>query len=279
VKGELHKLLLNQQRKDESRAEMEKPFMLLNGAARYDVKIRRRPRQSGGITMKSGYFLIVLLMIVATRSSCLGQMSPEEAEQKLQQKIAAGTQPDTLEAQIKSLQAQIDDLKQQLAAANAENAQLKAKLGIVQPAAPVSGEPAIMPQSTFTARAKTFHWSFQHNPTVEVSEAEKTDADIDALAAQKGLKPDMVAAMHEGKPIIGMPEEGLKIIMDLKKQADSASGSVYLGWPKQQVQIVRKTKVGLGGVPYISEQEGVDYSKWSKITVQNGVVTEIDAAQ
>ena len=218
-------------------------------------------------------------MIVTSASLCIAQMSPEEAQQKLQDKIAAENQPDSPQAQIKSLQAQIDDLKQQLAAAKAENEQLKEKLGVVQPAAPANAEPATVPQSTFTSRAKGVHWSFKHNPETEISDAEKTDAQIDALAASKVLKPEMVAAMHEGKPMVGMPEEGLEIIMTLKKQADSASGTTYLGWTKQQVQMVWKTVPGPGGTPIVTDEEGVDYSKWPRIVVQNGVVTRIDAAQ
>jgi outer membrane murein-binding lipoprotein Lpp len=231
------------------------------------------------MTMKAKHSIVVLLMIVTSGSLCIAQISPEEAQQKLQDKIAAENQPDSLQAQIKSLQAQIDDLKQQLAAAKAENEQLKEKLAAVQPVAPVSAEPAIAPQSTFTARAKCFHWSFKHNPETEISDAQKTDAEIDALAAKEGLKPEMVAAMHEGKPMIGMPEEGLEIIMTLKKQAESESGTTYLGWPKQQVQMVWRTVPGPEGTPIRVNEEGVDSSKWPRITVQNGVVTKIDAAQ
>jgi outer membrane murein-binding lipoprotein Lpp len=233
-------------------------------------------------------------MMVASGSLCLAQMSAEEAQQKLQEKIAAATQPDVLQAKIKSLRAQIDDLKQQLAAAKAENEQLKEKLAAFQPVEPsnggptnggpanggfANGEPAKVPQSTFTSRAKTAHWGPSHDPPTEILDAEKTDAEIDALAAAKGLKPEMVAAMHEGKPTIGMPEEGLKIIMTLKKQAESESGTTYLGWTKQQIQRVQRAISGADGKTYYTDEEGVDYSKWPKIIVQNGVVTEIDAAQ
>jgi hypothetical protein len=231
------------------------------------------------MTVKVKYSLAVVLMVVTSGSLCIAQISPEEAQQKLQEKIAAENQPDSLQAQIKSLQAQIDDLKQQLAAAKAENEELKEKLAVVQPVPPATGEPAIVPQSTFTSRAKSFHWSFQHNPQTEISDAQKTDALIDALAASKGLKPDMVAAMHEGKPMVGMPEEGLKIIMTLKKQGDSESGTTYIGWPKQQVQMVWKTQPGPGGTSIVTNEEGVDDSKWPRIIVENGVVTKIDAAQ
>jgi len=229
--------------------------------------------------MKAKHFSVVFLMIVTSGSPCIGQISPEEAQQKLQDKIAAENQPDSLQAQIKSLQAQIDDLKQQLAATKAENEQLKEKLGVVQPVAPATGVPETAPQSTFTSRAKGFHWSFRHNPETEISEAVKTDAQIDALAARNGLKPEMVTAMHEGKPLVGMPEEGLKIIMTLKKQAESESGTTYLGWPKQQVQMVWKTQPGPGGTSIVTNEEGVDDSKWPRIVVKNGVVTEVDAAQ
>jgi len=234
--------------------------------------------------MKAERFLVVLLIIVASGSLCLAQMSPEEAEQRLQEKIAAATQPEALQAQIKSLRAEIDDLKRQLAAAKAENEQLKEKLAAFQPVAPSNGgpansEPATAPQSTFTSRAKTTHWGPSHDPTAEILDAEKTDAEIDALAARTGLKPEMVAALHEGKPMIGMPEEGLKIIMTLKKQAESESGTTYLGWTKQQVQLVPHTVPGPWAAPYIDFQEGVDYSKWPQIIVQNGVVTEINAAK
>ncbi|MGA2439488.1 MAG: hypothetical protein ABSH08_00890 [Tepidisphaeraceae bacterium] len=234
--------------------------------------------------MKAKSFLVVLLTMVAGGSLCLAQMSAEEAQQKLRDKIAAATQPDALQAQIKSLRAQIDDLKQQLAAAKAEIEQLKEKLAVFQPVppangVPANGEPAKAPQSTFTSRAKTTHWGPSHDPTAEILDAEKTDAEIDALAARTGLKPEMVAALHEGKPTIGMPEEGLKIIMTLKKQAESESGTTYLGWPKQQIQMVQKTISGPDGKVYYTVEEGVDYSKWPKIVVQNGVVTEIDAAQ
>jgi hypothetical protein len=231
--------------------------------------------------MKAKHIPVVLLMIVTSGSLCIAQISPEEAQQKLQDKIAAENQPDSLQAQIKSLQAQIDDLKQQLAAAKAENEQLKGKLaeGTGQPVAPAAADSATVPQSTFTSRAKAFHWSFKHNPETEVSDAQKTDAEIDALAAKEGLKPEMVAAMHEGKPMIGMPEEGLEIIMTLKKQAESDSGTTYLGWPKQQVQMVWQATAEPGGTPIMTNVEGVDYSKWPTIIVQKGVVTRIDAAQ
>jgi hypothetical protein len=229
--------------------------------------------------MKINHFPVALLMIVISGALCIAQMSPEEAQQKLQDKIAAENQPDSPQAQIKSLQAQIDDLKQQLAAAKAENEQLKEKLGVVQPVAPVNSEPGIAPQSTFTSRAKGFHWGYNHNPDTEVSDAEKTDAQIDALAASKGLKPEMVAAMHEGKPMVGMPEEGLEIIMTLKKQSESESGTTYLGWTKQQMQMVWKTVPGPAGTPIVTDEEGVDYSKWLRIVVQNGLVTRIDEAQ
>jgi outer membrane murein-binding lipoprotein Lpp len=236
------------------------------------------------MTMKEKPFLVVLLIMVAGGSLCVAQMSPEEAQQKLQDKIAAATQPDVLQAQIKSLRAEIDDLKRQLAAAKAENEQLKQKLAVFQPVAPANGgpangEPAKAPQSTFTSRAKTTHWGPSHYPPAEILDAEKTDAEIDALAARTALKPEMVAALHEGKPTIGMPEEGLKIIMILKKQAESESGTTYLGWTKQQIQRVQKPISGPDGKTYYTDEEGVDYSKWPKIIVQNGVVTEIDAAQ
>jgi hypothetical protein len=231
------------------------------------------------MVLKPKRFSVVLLMIVTSTSLCIAQMSPEEAQQRLQDKMAAATQPDAPQAQIKLMQAQIDDLKQQLAAALAENEQLREKLRSPQPVAPANGAMDIAPQSTFTSRARGFHWSFQHNPETEISEAEKTDAQIDALAASKGLKPEMVAAMHEGKPMIGMPEEGLEIIMILKKQAESDSGTTYLGWTKQQVQMVWQPVPGPGGTPILTNQEGVDYTKWPEIIVQNGIVTKIDAAQ
>jgi cell division protein FtsB len=229
--------------------------------------------------MKAKHFPVVLLMIVTSGLPCIGQISSEEAQQKLQDKIAAENQPDSLQAQIKSLQAQIDDLKQQLAAAKAENEQLKEKLGVVQPVAPANVEPATVPQSTFTSRAKGFHWSFKHNPETELAAAQQTDAQIDAFGAKKGLKPEMVAAMHEGKPMIGMPEEGLEIIMNLKKQAESDSGTTYLGWTKQQVEMIWQTVPGPAGTPIVTNVEGVDTSKWPRIIVQNGVVTSIEAAQ
>jgi outer membrane murein-binding lipoprotein Lpp len=236
-------------------------------------------RSKEGMTMNVKHIAVVFLMMVTSGALCIAQISPEEAQQKLQDKIAAENQPETLQAQIKSLQAQIDDLKQQLAAAKAENAQLKEKLGVAQSAAPANAEPATVPQSTFTSRAKGVHWSFNHNPEKELADAQQTDAQIDALAAEKGLKPDMVASMHEGKPMIGMPEEGLEIIMTLKKQADSDSGTTYLGWTKQQVQMVWQTVPGPAGTPIVTNVEGVDYSKWPRIIVKNGVVTRIDEAQ
>jgi len=54
------------------------------------------------------------------------------------------------------------------------------------------------------SRARAFHWGPRHNPEAEISDAEQTDAQIDALAAMKGLKPEVVAAMREGKAMIGM---------------------------------------------------------------------------
>jgi hypothetical protein len=231
-----------------------------------------------GMIMKAKLSLAVLMMVAAGGSLCLAQLSADDAQQKQQDQAATENQPDALQAQIKLLQIQIDDLKQQLAAAQAENEQLKKKLAAFQPVAPTSGEPAIAPRSTFTSRAKTFHWGPKHDPRAEISDAEKIDAQIDALAAARGLQPKMVAAMHEGKPMIGMPEEGLRIIMTLKKQAESESETTYLGWTKQQVQMVHRTIIGPGGARYITVEEGVDDSKWPKIIVQNGVVTEIDAA-
>jgi len=167
-------------------------------------------------------------------------MTPNEAAARLRERQAAATQPDQMAATISELQAIVAQQAQRIEAMTNEIASLKKQLAIAQANAIVPENVAQARKavsSTFTSRAKqTLAMPNVHigDRDAYLANAIKTDKAIDAYAAAHNLPAVMIAAMHEGVPKVGMPEDALSLFLDpavTRVTSESMTGKVISSGP------------------------------------------------
>jgi len=165
-------------------------------------------------------------------------MTPDEAAARLRERQAAATQPDQMAATISSLQAIVAQQAQRIAAMTTEIASLKKQLAVAQANAIVPENVAQARKavsSTFTSRAKqTLAMPNVHigDRDAYLAKAIKADKAIDAYGAAQNLPAEMIAAMHEGVPKVGMPQDALSLFLDMMTvTSESRTGKVISAGP------------------------------------------------
>jgi hypothetical protein len=152
------------------------------------------------------------------------QLSAEEAEQRLaERREAAATQPADTASQIAMLKSIIADQRQQIADLQGEIKSLKAP----QPLAKMADD--VHPKHTFTSRAQNYIETEKIDaPTSKklLADAKKIDADIDDYASSHQLNPKITEAMHEGIPVLKMPEDALSIFSRVTTQLETINGKM-----------------------------------------------------
>ena len=200
--------------------------------------------------------LALLLAIFAQLSPpTSAQMTSDEAMARLMAHEAAATQPSDQSAEILMLKSVIADQRRQIAELHAEIEQLKA----APPLTPMAAK--VHPKSTFTSRIKE---SLANPSLVESDErrkadleaAKKIDSDIDAYGAANNLPTEMIEAMHEGRPMLKMPEAALRLFTECHTESESLEGKTELVWSKYSGGLPTYTVTISGG--YVVEIEHPD---------------------
>jgi hypothetical protein len=214
----------------------------------------------GGIMAARLTALTVLVASLYISNVAFGQMTADEAAAALAQREAARaatTQPDDQTAQIQMLRSIIADQRKQIADLQAKIKSLEA------PAPPAQMANNVHPKSTFTSRAQDRIDT--DNPFVKngredtekekkfVNNARQTDAAIDAYAAANNLPPEMIEAMHEGRPLLKMPEAALSLFTECHTESESVTGKIKQVWSVDSVGLPTYTVVIADG--YVVEIE------------------------
>ncbi|MGA2583185.1 MAG: bZIP transcription factor [Tepidisphaeraceae bacterium] len=183
-----------------------------------------------------GRYFVATVVILGLASFAIGQISVEEAQERLAARVAedqdAATQPSglmvsqvaALSQRIAFLTAQNEEFKKEIDDLNKEVAKLKSD------AAPAPASLTVQPKSTFVSRAKD---QISNSPQMSygdqqelLANAKAADLQIDTYGARHKLAPEMIAAMHEARPLIGMPADAVSLFASVYVVSESVDGKV-----------------------------------------------------
>lgn len=174
--------------------------------------------------MRSFLAMLIGAALTLNAMPACAQMSADEALQRLKAKeAAAATQPADMASEIAMLRSIIADQRTQIAELQAEIKSLSA------PPPPAKMADDVHPKHTFTTRAQDYIETEKVDaPTSKklLEEAKQRDADIDDYASTHQLNPKFTEAMHEGIPILRMPEDALSLFASVTTESETLDGKV-----------------------------------------------------